>query len=248
MDAWWIVVLGAMAAGLVQGIAGFGFGMVAMSFWVWILEPQAAAALAVLGAVQGQLIAAVTVRRGFNACALAPFILGGLLGLPLGIYLLPQLDMQWFKLLLGMFLVVVCPLMMFSALLPRIAYRPRWADALVGLFGGVMGGLGGMTGVLPSLWCTLTGMEKDAQRAVLQNFNLSLLLVTTASYIATGLVTAEVWLTYAMVAPAILIPSLMGGKLYKGLSERRFKQCVLGLLTASGITMLIAAVWPLLVH
>lgn len=246
MDVWWMVILGAMAAGLVQGISGFGFGMVAMSFWVWVLEPQMAAALAVLGAVQGQLIAAVTVRRGFDWRTLAPFIVGGLMGLPLGLLLLPQLDMQWFKLLLGLFLVIVCPIMMFSAMLPRISRRPRWADGLVGLCGGVMGGLGGMTGVVPSLWCTLAGMDKDTQRAVLQNFNLSLLLVTTVSYLATGLVGAEVWPMYAVVAPAILIPSLLGARLYKGLSERRFKQCVLGLLTASGTTMLVAALWPLI--
>ena len=28
-----IVALGAVAAGFVQGLSGFGFGMVAMSFW-----------------------------------------------------------------------------------------------------------------------------------------------------------------------------------------------------------------------
>ena len=30
-----IVALGAVAAGFVQGLSGFGFGMVAMSFWAW---------------------------------------------------------------------------------------------------------------------------------------------------------------------------------------------------------------------
>ena len=30
---WWVVVLGAAAAGFVQGLSGFGFSMVAMSFW-----------------------------------------------------------------------------------------------------------------------------------------------------------------------------------------------------------------------
>lgn len=35
-----------------------------------------------------------------------------------------------------------------------------------------MGGLGGITGAAPALWCTLRGLERDAQRAVVQNFNL----------------------------------------------------------------------------
>ena len=45
-----IVALGAVAAGFVQGLSGFAFGMVAMSFWAWVLEPRLAAALAAVGA------------------------------------------------------------------------------------------------------------------------------------------------------------------------------------------------------
>ena len=51
-----IVALGAVAAGFVQGLSGFGFGMVAMSFWAWTLEPRLAALLAVCGALTGQPI------------------------------------------------------------------------------------------------------------------------------------------------------------------------------------------------
>ena len=75
-----------------QGLSGFGFGLTAMSLWAWTLEPQLAAALAVFGALTGQIIAAVTVRRGFNLARLLPFIAGGLGGVPLGIYILPRLD------------------------------------------------------------------------------------------------------------------------------------------------------------
>ena len=42
-----LVAVGAIVAGFVQGLSGFAFGMVAMSFWVWVLDPRLAAALAV---------------------------------------------------------------------------------------------------------------------------------------------------------------------------------------------------------
>ncbi|SCU76124.1 exported hypothetical protein [Cupriavidus necator] len=35
-----IVIAGAAVAGFVQGLSGFAFGMVAMSFWAWAIEPQ----------------------------------------------------------------------------------------------------------------------------------------------------------------------------------------------------------------
>ena len=236
-----IVIAGAALAGFVQGLSGFGFGLTAMSLWAWALEPQLAAALSVFGALTGQVIAAVSVRRGFNLARLLPFVLGGLAGLPLGIYILPRLDVPLFKGLLGLFLVVMCPLMYFAAKLPRITHGGRTADALSGAAGGVMGGLGGFTGVVPTLWCTLRGFEKEVQRAVIQNFNLAVLTVTFSSYIATGIVTRDMIPLFAMVAPAMLIPVLLGARLYVGISETGFRKVVLGLLTASGIALLASA-------
>jgi uncharacterized membrane protein YfcA len=74
------IALGALVAGFVQGLSGFAFGMVATSIWAWAVEPRLAAVLAVFGGLTGQVIAAVTVRRGFDWRRLAPFVGGGLLG------------------------------------------------------------------------------------------------------------------------------------------------------------------------
>jgi uncharacterized membrane protein YfcA len=237
-----VIIAGAMTAGFVQGLSGFGFGLVAMSFWAWTIDPRLAAAMAVFGALTGQVIAAVTVRRGFDLKQLAPFVLGGLLGLPLGMLLLPQVDVQVFKAFLGTLLAIWCPAMLFSAQLPRITRGGRVADALVGAGGGVMGALGGFTGVLPTLWCTLRGMNKDAQRAVVQNFNLSMLLVTFATYVATGIIDRATLPFLAIVAPAMLVPSLLGARLYIGISEATFRKIVLSLLTATGIALLASSV------
>lgn len=241
-----VIIAGAAVAGFVQGLSGFAFGMVSMSFWVWTIDPRLAAAMAVFGSLTGQIIAAVTVRRGFDISKLAPFVLGGLLGLPLGMLLLPRLDVVMFKALLGGLLLVACPAMMLSSQLPRITRGGRVADGLAGAGGGFMGALGGFTGVVPTLWCTLRGMEKDSQRAVIQNFNLAMLAVTFASYIATGVVTATTLPYFAIVAPAMLIPSLLGARLYIGISEATFRKVVLGLLTASGVALLVSSVPKLL--
>lgn len=241
-----IVALGAAVAGFVQGLSGFAFGLVAMSFWAWSLEPRLAAVLAVFGALTGQLIAALSVRRGFDARRLWPFVCGGLLGVPLGVLLLPRLDADAFKAVLGLLLVLWCPAMLLAKDLPRITRGGRLADGAVGLAGGVMGGIGGFTGTLPTLWCTLRGFDKDAQRAVVQNFNLSMLAVTMASYLATGVVTRAMLPLFAIVAPAMLVPSLLGARLYIGISEARFRQIVLGLLAVSGLVLLASALPRLL--
>ncbi|MEA9578703.1 sulfite exporter TauE/SafE family protein [Xanthomonas nasturtii] len=245
-EVFWVVAIGAVVAGFVQGLSGFAFSLVAMSFWAWALEPRVAAALAVFGALTGQLLAVASVRRGFDWRVLLPFVLGGLTGIPLGVALLPRIDMDMFKAILGTLLVFWCPAMLMAKQLPRIRKGGRVADGVVGLAGGVMGGLGGFTGTLPTLWCTLRGYEKDQQRTVIQNFNLSMLLVTMGTYLGTGMVTRDMLPLFAIVAPAMLVPTLLGARLYVGLSEATFRQVVLGLLTASGVAMLVSSVPDLL--
>ena len=134
-----VVVAGAMCAGFVQGVSGFAFGMVAMSFWAWVLEPQVAAALAVCCSLAGQILAAFSVRRGAHWPQLLPFVLGGLAGIPVGLWLLPQLNMLWFKAGLGALLLIWCPTMLLMQRLPPITHGGRVADAVAGWAGGVLG-------------------------------------------------------------------------------------------------------------
>ncbi|HEV7915518.1 MAG TPA: sulfite exporter TauE/SafE family protein [Albitalea sp.] len=236
-----LIIAGAAVAGFVQGLSGFAFGLVATSFWAWTIDPRLAIPMAVFGGLTGQIIAALTVRRGFRWSLLLPFLAGGALGVPIGVALLPRLDLLWFKTVLGLLLVIWCPLMLMAKQLPRVRVGGRVADAVAGLFGGVMGGIGGYTGVIPTLWCTLRGFDKDAQRAVVQNFNLAALAVTMASYVATGIVTREMLPMFAIVAPAMLIPSLIGMRVYSGINEAAFRQVVLVLLTLSGVALAGAA-------
>ena len=246
MDSITIIAIGAIVAGFVQGLSGFAFGLTAMSFWAWTLDPKLAAALAVFGALTGQVIAAVTVRRGFNLRQLLPFLLGALVGIPLGVAVLPRLDVQLFKAMLGTLLVLWCPAMLMAEQLPRITWGGKMADAFVGGIGGVMGGLGGFTGSVPTLWCTLRGFAKDEQRAIIQNFNLAALLVTMLVYLGKGIVTREMLPMFAVVAPAMLVPTLLGTRLYLGISEATFRKLVLALLTATGVALLAASVPALL--
>lgn len=241
-----LLVCGAVVAGFVQGLSGFAFSMVAMSFWVWGLDPKLASVMAVFGSLTGQLVATFSVRRKLHLTTLLPYLTGGLLGVPLGVYVLPVLNPEVFKLALSLVLVIWCPLMLLSQQLPRITLGGKFADALAGALGGFMGGLGGITGAVPTLWSTLRGLDKEQQRAVIQNFNLATLAVTMAAYVATGVVTAEMVPLLPVVAIALLFPARIGVRVYAKLSQEAFRKLVLSLLTVSGLVMLFAALPKLL--
>jgi uncharacterized membrane protein YfcA len=238
----WILVIGAAIAGLVQGISGFAFAMVAMSIWVWGVDPQLAAVMAVFGGVTGQIISAIRVRRGLHLSILWPFVLGSAVGIPIGTRLLPLLDPNRFKLVLGSLLVLCCSAMLATSRLPHIKSGGRLADAAVGTLGGVMAPLSGFSGLAPALWCSLRGYTKDAHRAVLQNFNLIVLSATFASLVLAGRVRADMTTQMALVAGSLVIPSVWGSKIYVGMSPAAFRQVVLWLLIFAGAAMLASSI------
>lgn len=243
MDPLILVALGAALAGFVQGLSGFAFGLVAMAIWAWALDPVLAGPLVVIGSLFGQVLALPTLRPGRAWRHALPLVLGGLAGVPLGVALLHRIDPLGFRLAIGLLLLVWCPAMLLAADLPRIARGGRAADALAGLLGGVMGGLGGLTGPVPTLWTTLRGWARDTQRAVFQIFNLAMHAVTLAAYLATGTLTAEALRFGLVVLPAMLLPALLGARLYRRFSDAAFRRLVLLLLTASG-AMLVATTLP----
>ncbi len=242
MDPLWVLGVGAAIAGLVQGISGFAFAMVAMSIWVWGVDPKLAAVMAVFGGWFGQVISAIRIRRGWHVNILWPFVLGSGIGIPIGQWLLPYLDPNEFKLVLGALLVVCCSAMLATAKLPQIRKGGRVADAGVGLLGGVMAPLSGFSGLAPALWCSLRGYNKDEHRAVLQNFNLIVLSATVASNVWSGRLNRAHVPQMAVVAGALVLPAIWGSKIYVGMSAGAFRKTVLWLLVGAGITMLIAAI------
>jgi uncharacterized membrane protein YfcA len=238
-----VVIGGAIVAGFVQGLSGFAFSLAALSIWAWAVEPQVAAPLAVFGSLVGQVVALPITWRGTQLKRLAPFIIGGVIGVPLGVFLLSVLDPAGFKLALGVFLLLYSPAMLFVPSTLALRWGEAWADAVIGWLGGVFGGIGGMAGGIPTLWCTLRGWGKDTQRGVMQAFNITMHVATLTSYVVAGdIITAETLKLFAIIAPALAIPVLLGALVFRRLNQLAFRRIVLGLLFLSGAVLTVSSV------
>ena len=92
MTAQFLLVLltGALAGGFINGLAGFGTALFALSFWLQTLPAKQAVTMAVImsviSGVQGMWIVRHDVQK--QPRRLARFLVPGLLGVPLGIVLL----------------------------------------------------------------------------------------------------------------------------------------------------------------
>ncbi len=231
------VLSGTVAAAFVSGVSGFAFGMVALSVWAWALDPRLLSPMIVFGSLISQLVALGAVRRSLDWRRLLPFLIPGVIGVPIGAVLLGVIDLQWFRGVTGVLLIVYGTGMLLARELPPPRLGGRLADGVVGLIGGIMGGLAGLSGSVPVLWCTLRRWDKDVQRAVFQSFNLTMHVVTMLSYAWRGILTVEVGWVFAVMLPAILLPAWLGARAYHRISEAAFRTLVLSLLLLSGCVL-----------
>jgi uncharacterized membrane protein YfcA len=236
-----IVAAGAAAAGFLQGLTGFAFSIVALSFWVWALPPQTAAPLAVFGALSGQIASLASVRGGFVWNKIVPLVIGGWLGVPIGALFLHSVDPQRFRLAIGALLTSYALFAIFVRDPGVIKGGGRWLDAAFGLFGGVLGGFGGMSGFVPAIWTQLRGWKRDLRRATMQAYNIAMHIVTIAVYFRTGTLAHADLSQFFVVAPAMLIPSYFGARLYSRFHEKAFTRAVLAALLFSGLALVYSA-------
>ena len=235
-----VVVLGALCGGFVTGLAGFGTGLTALAFWLHVVNPVVAAALVVSCSVVGQAQSLYTVRRAITWRRAWPFLAGGIVGVPVGVASLQVIAPQTLKVFLGIVLIGYTGVMLGLRRFPTIAWGGKVADGMIGFGGGALGGLAGLSGPLPTIWCGLRGWNADAQRAVYQPFNLISLAIVLCTYITQGTMTGEVWGLVFMCIPATILGAFLGIRAYGRVNDRQFRTLVLCLLLVSGMALTVS--------
>jgi uncharacterized membrane protein YfcA len=230
-----VLFLGALAGGFVSGLAGFGTALMALGIWLYVLPPSLAVPLVLICSIVAQTSTLPSFWRSIDFKLVWPFLIGGLAGVPLGTLLIAHADPAGFKLSVGVLLLVFPTALYLSRAPMALSFGGRAADALVGFAGGILGGLAGLSGPLPTLWASVRGWGKDERRGVFQTFNWTVLSASLCLQAGTGFVTREVLWLALLALPATLSGAWLGARTYHALSDRNFRDVVLGLLFLSGV-------------
>ncbi|GAW36705.1 sulfite exporter TauE/SafE [Roseovarius sp. A-2] len=235
------VAAGALAGGLINGLAGFGTALFALGFFLNVMPPvQAVAVVVVLSAltgVQGLWVVRHAIRA--NTRRLARFLLPGLLGIPIGVLILSVLDARSLKLVIAGLLILYGGYFSLRAQLPRFERpTPIW-DMIVGFSGGVLGGAASLSGALPMMWCTLRPWPKSETRAVLQPFNVTVLTLTAAALALQGAYTRETLIYLALALPLSIGAAQIGIAVFKRLTDTGFRRLLIAMTLVSGAVLLL---------
>ncbi|WP_295317573.1 sulfite exporter TauE/SafE family protein [Roseobacter sp.] len=235
------IFMGAAAAGFINGMAAFGTALFALGFFLTVMSPVQAVAVTVsIAAVNGvQGIWVVRHEMMANLPRLARFLVPGLIGIPVGLSMLEMINAETLKLMIAGFLILYGGYFSLRRKLPDIAQRTPVIDALVGFAGGVLGGAVALSGVLPTMWCSLRNWPKAEVRAVLQPYNLSVLGFAMIILIGKGAYDRETLVFVAIAMPVAIIFARIGIAAFRRIPGALFHRLLIGLCLVSGTLLMI---------
>jgi uncharacterized protein len=237
-----VVILGALVAGFTTGFAGFGTGLVASGLWFHALPAAMVPPLVALASVAAQIVGFATVRKAFDWSQSAAYLIGGVIGVPVGVAALAAASPFLLRTSIGAFLIAYAMYQLLQRCKSEIGmWGGKAADGIIGVGGGFLGGFAGLSGPLPLIWLQLRGGESDQQRAIYQPFNLIVLTLASIGMAVSGQITSSVlWIAF-LCLPVTLVGAWIGARVYVGMSTQAFQRVVLCLLLASGCILIAQA-------
>jgi uncharacterized protein len=232
-----VFCIAAFIGGFASGLAGFAMGFIVTAVWLHLVTPVETIALVVGCSLWTQGYGVWKLRKSLNWGQIAPFILAGTAGVPLGIIMLGSFNPDYVRAGIGILLLVYgCH----GLLQPRFnpLHVGKSVDAGIGFLNGALCGLTGLPGFIITVWCQMRGWPKDMQRTVFQPVMLAASVATGLSLIATRQITWRIGELYLIALPALIAGLWLGFQLYGKLDDASFRKVLLWLLVFAGVTLL----------
>src|SRR3954452_18125775 len=199
-----IYLTATFAAAVVTGVAGFAFGLVAAAVWLHILTPVQTATLIIAFGLIVQGVAVWKLRRALQWRRLWPFLLGGLVGVPLGVALLGWANPDYMRASIGALLIVYSVYALARPAKRALVTGGAPVDAGIGFLNGMLGGATGLAGIVVTIWCGLCGWPKGQQRTVFQPVGVAVFAMSAALLGARGAIDADTLRLFAIGLPILL--------------------------------------------
>lgn len=233
-----IFLLASFLGGLTSGLAGFAMGLVVSGFYLHILTPIQTATLIVGYGFVTQGYGVWALRHSVRWRSAAPFIAGGVIGVPAGTMLLTYVDPAIMRIAVGALLAVYS---IYSLTRPtiKLTHEGIPTEIAVGFLNGLLAGLTGLVEIVVVIWCQLRSWPKDVQRTIFQPVLLATIVTSTISLTLAGAVTGETVKLYLLGLPCMLAGTWAGLKLYGKLDDTAFRKVILMLLLVLGMSLVV---------
>src|SRR5215813_3719947 len=191
-------------AATASSTVGFAFSPFAAGLLFQITSDKIAVVeIMLISSIAVQVYCVALLWRHITLSHITWYLLGGILALPIGLYLLFALNAAAYSISVGA-LLSTYGAVTFVRGMPVVPWGGRLADALVGAIGGITGPLLAFPGAAVAIWCGTRGWDKLTQRCVYQPYILIMQVLTLAALVTLG-GSKQIDMTHGLfVIPAIL--------------------------------------------
>jgi uncharacterized membrane protein YfcA len=220
-----------------QTLSGFGFTLIVMPFATMLLGIQTAAPFGALVGLTLYALNLLRYRQALDWARVARLGSAAALGVPIGIWLVINLDARAVKTALGALLILFA---MYTLARPRAgrALSPRWIY-LAGFLSGCLGGAYNTPGPPTVVYGSLQQWRKEEFRAILQALFLTTASLTVAAHAFTQHLTPNVLTLYASAVPALIVGNLTAAWADRWVNKERFRVVVTVMILVLGLSLMI---------
>lgn len=229
-----------LVAGFARGYSGFGFSAVTVVGLSFVVSPVTAVATAILLEIAASLLQARSVLRDVDWRNTMVLLAGGLLGNPVGVWILEVAPETVLKAMVYGFLLGVVALLAFTR--PRHIQFSAAAWFAVALGAGIVNGATALSGLFIVAVMTIAGVAPARMRATLIAYFFFSDLYAAGLLGWRGMIDGAVVLQTLYALPLVGLGIALGSRRFLGASDTQFRRATLALLTAlslAGLAMLL---------
>jgi len=225
---------------LVRSTFGFGDALVAMPLLALVIPIKTATPVVAFIAPTIAVCLLIREWRHIDLKSTLKLIISTLVGIPIGILYLKNIEASVVNAVLALVLIVFSLYSLFKPVLHRLK-NDKWAF-LFGFIGGILGGAYNTNGPPVILYGIMRGWKPESFRATLQSYFLPTGGAIMIGQGLAGLWTKTVITTYLYSLPFVFLAIFLGFKISRKIPAEKFNKYVHVMLFGLGIILLIKVV------
>ena len=224
------------AGGALQGVAGFGMGLIALPVLLRALPSETVVPLmtALAWAMNVQIF--VKLWRDADLRVIAVFLLGACVGTQLGVYIPALVPPRIFQIAVGV-LICLSGLAIWKGW--RVSLKSVFARSAVGGLSGALGASISLSGPPIAIFMTAGGVPKNVFRSSTALYFLLLNTVTLFTFGARGALDSRFLSLLTWLLPPLVLGTACGVRLGGRVPEAKFRAVVIVLIFVSGLSLLL---------
>jgi uncharacterized membrane protein YfcA len=232
---WMLSSIIILAAFYVRSMLGFGSGLISVALLTLIFPITEVVPVVLLLDLMSSIFLGIYDFRELHWPELSWLIPGSIIGLIFGSIILADTNAQSLTHLLGVFILVY---VIYTLVVKpdRLSKRIKLAWGIpMGIIGGLVSSLYGSGGPPIVAYLQMRHLDKRSFRATFQGTALTDNILRGCIYIALGLLTWQLAITFLMLIPSALLGLLAGNRLHMRINQRAFFLVTLALLAMVGL-------------